>query len=103
MNTNTNRTNPTPNAQRPVCHLKYGGVRISVWKFEHKEQTGRDFATWSVTIDRAYKDAKGAWQNTSSLRENDLPKAMLGLQKAYAYILTKGEAADDDTEVESVK
>jgi hypothetical protein len=82
---------------RPAKHYRFGSVRVTLWKDARTGPSGQSFDSWSVTIDRAYKDAKGAWQNTGSLRENDLPKAMAALQKAYAYIMEKG--GDDEGEV----
>ena len=37
-----------------------------------------------------YKDKKGEWQTTSSLRTNDLTKAAAVLNKAYEYIVLSG-------------
>lgn len=92
MNNTTNQP-----VNHPAKHIRFGGIRVTLWKDERKGPTGQSFDSWSATIDRAYKDAKGVWQNTGSLRENDIPKAIAALQKAYAYILEKG--GDDDTAV----
>ena len=78
-------------ANRPAKTIKYGGVRVSCWIEQRTGNDGRDFETKSVTVDRAYKDAQGQWQNTNSLREGDIPKAIAGLQEVFAY-LCKREA-----------
>ncbi|MBI5391267.1 hypothetical protein HZB02_07290 [Candidatus Woesearchaeota archaeon] len=49
----------------------------------------------TISLERIYKDRNNQWQNTNSLRLNDLPKAALVLQKAYEYLVIteKGNAA----------
>jgi len=90
-------------ANRPAKHFRFGAVRITLWKDTRNGPTGQAFDSWSVTIDRAYKDAKGSWQNTGSLRENDIPKAVAALQKAYAFILEKGGEDEEVISEENVK
>jgi len=34
-----------------------------------------------------YKDPSGTWKSTHSLSLNELPKAILALQKAYEYLM----------------
>lgn len=82
---------------RPAKHFRFGAVRVTLWKDTRKGPTGQAFDSWSVTLDRAYRDAKGTWQNTGSMRQDDIPKAVAGLQKAYVFIVEKG--ADEDSEV----
>jgi hypothetical protein len=71
---------------KPEKHIKFGGVRVSIWKDVRKNAGGGAFESRSVTLDRAYKDGNGQWQNTGSLRENDVPKAVAALQKAFEYM-----------------
>jgi hypothetical protein len=85
MNNTTNQA-----GNHPAKHFKFGAVRVTLWKDTRTGPTGQSFDSWSVTMDRAFKDAKGAWQNTGSLRENDIPKAVAALQKAYVHIMEKG-------------
>ena len=61
----------------PVDSIKYGGVKVDVW-----ENKGEKSNFYSFTIQRSYK-AGDEWKNTNSLRQQDLPKAILGLQKAF--------------------
>ena len=67
----------------PVKKFRAGAIVASVWSNQAKEGEG-EYKT--VSFDRTYKDKDGAWQRTTSLRMNDLPKARLVLQKAYEYI-----------------
>ena len=72
-------------------HIKVGAVRVTLWRDIRKTPDGREFESRNVTIDRAYKDSHDEWQNTNSLRENDIPKAILALCKTYAQIMEKSE------------
>ena len=69
----------------PVKKFSVGGVQAAVWENEGKE--GRSF--YSVSFDRRYKDKNDEWKSTSSLKANDLPKAILALQKAYEFVSLK--------------
>ncbi|MFC1562659.1 hypothetical protein ACFL4Z_01250 [candidate division KSB1 bacterium] len=42
-----------------------------------------------MSLSRSYKDEKGEWQYTESLKIDDLPKAILALQKAYEHLTLK--------------
>ena len=48
----------------------------------------------TVQLDRSYKDKEGNWKNSGSLRTSDLPRAVLVLNKAFEYIVTKGSSAE---------
>jgi len=61
----------------PVAKIKYGGVTVDVWENKGKHSTFKTFS-----MQRSYKDGD-TWKNTTSLREGDLPKAILALQEAY--------------------
>jgi hypothetical protein len=90
-------------ANQPEKNFRFGGVRVTVWRDVRKGPGGKSFEARSITLDRAYKDAKGQWQNTHSMKEADVPKAVAALQKAYVY-LTEREtdefAKDPDAAIE---
>lgn len=69
----------------PVKKFSVGGVQAAVWENEGKE--GNTY--YSVSFDRRYKDNNDEWKSTTSLKANDLPKAILALQKAYEFISLK--------------
>jgi len=60
---------------------------VSIWENEGLSQEGVPTSYKSVSFDRRYKDKTGEWKSTNSLRANDLPKAVLILQKAYEYLV----------------
>ena len=73
-----------PRLKSPVAKFSAGGIQAAVWENEGKE--GSSYNT--VTMDKRYKSGD-EWKSTKSLRANDLPKAILVLQKAYEYTALK--------------
>ena len=69
---------------KPAKSVKVGAVEVAVWENSSKE--GRKF--FSTTIERNYKDGE-EWKKTGSLRDNDLPKAILALQQAFEFVALK--------------
>jgi hypothetical protein len=83
--------------KRPEKNFKVGAVSAAVWAQTYATRNGRPFEVHRVVIERAYKDAQGEWKNTSSLDFNDIPKAMVALQRAYEYIATKAKAPEAES------
>ena len=46
----------------------------------------------NVSLQRSYKDKDGDFQNASSFRANNIPKAVLALNKAYDYLVSDERA-----------
>ena len=67
-------------AQGPEKKFKAGAITAAIWKNQIQIK-GNTVETRSVQLQRAYQDKDGNWQNTNSLQANDLPKAILLLQK----------------------
>ena len=77
----------------PEKKFRAGAVSATVWKNAGKGSQGTEqFEYRSVSFERSYKDPQGNWKTTSSLRMNDLPKALLVLEKAYEFIALSGAA-----------
>ena len=71
---------------KPETVFKVGAVRASVFR-NTIEKNGQRLDLPKVAIEVRYKDKSGQWQGTNSLSLNDLPKAILALQKAYEYLM----------------
>ncbi|MFA4855546.1 MAG: hypothetical protein WC634_03115 [archaeon] len=69
----------------PTKKFGVGGISVAVWENQGKE--GNNYYT--VSFERRYKDKGGEWKSTTSLKANDLPKAILALEKAYEFIALK--------------
>ncbi len=79
-------TEPVAGHKAPKSKFNVGNVQVAVWENEGKE--GRPYST--VTLDKRYK-AGEEWKSTKSLGVNELPKAILALQKAYEHLALREE------------
>jgi len=70
---------------KPETVFKIGAVRASIFQ-NIIEKNGQSIKLPKVVIEVRYKDKTGQWQSTNSLSINDLPKAILALQKAFEYL-----------------
>ncbi len=70
----------------PEKKFKAGAVEATIWANEF-EKDGKKGIYKSISLSRNYKDRRtGDWKQTNSFRTNDLPKALLVLQKAYEHL-----------------
>jgi hypothetical protein len=81
---------------KPETVFKVGAVRASIFK-NILQKNGQSIPLPKVVIEVRYKDKTGQWQGTNSLSINDLPKAILALQKAFEYLMEhKTPASSED-------
>ena len=73
---------------QPEKVFKIGVVRASVFK-NIIVKAGQSISLPKVVIEVRYKDKAGNWQGTNSLSINELPKAILALQKAFEYLMDR--------------
>ena len=73
----------------PEKKFRAGAISATVWLNKGKNKDGEETSYRTISIGRGYMDKEGAWQNTNSLRVNDLPKATVVLQKAYEHLVLK--------------
>ena len=71
----------------PVKTFRAGPVSATIWQNEGQAKDGGAFNFSTVKIKRGYKDKNDEWQDTSSMRLNDLPRAALVATKAYEYLV----------------
>ena len=73
---------------QPEIVFRHGSCSAAVYEnaVDRNDSTAR---TRSVHFQKSYRDADGAWQ-TTLLRSQDLPKAVLVLNKAYEYLTSAG-------------
>ena len=98
------------NAAKNIPEKKFstGTVSATVWQNQGKTKAGEVIGFKTISLQRSYKDKNGVWQNTSSLRINDLPKAALVIQKSYEYIVLRerqdasGAFADEEIIEEAI-
>ncbi len=87
---------------KPEIVFKVGAIRASIFKNEF--QKGNQTAEVAkVVLEVRYKDKKtGEWKGTNSLSINDIPKAILALQQAYEYLMTRPKDEQIDVSEEKI-
>ena len=73
---------------KPEITFKIGAVRASIFR-NTAMRNGKEILFPKVVLEVRYKDKTGQWKGTNSLSLNDLPKAILALQKAFEYLMSK--------------
>lgn len=71
---------------KPEQKFKAGSVTATVWT---NNTTKGTYST--IQLGRNYKDKDNKWNFTNSLKDSDIPKAVLVLNKAYEYLMIKDE------------
>lgn len=87
-----NMRNNTPT--KPEIVFKVGAVRASIFR-NTVVTNGREVPLAKVVLEVRYKDKHGQWQGTNSLSLNEVPKAILALNQAYAYLASRVGSEDD--------
>jgi len=76
----------------PEKKFRASPVSATIWANEVETKEGELRLFRTISLERTYKDKDGVWKTTNSLRANDLPKAILVLNKCYEYISLKEES-----------
>ena len=75
---------------KPEKSFKCGGCEAAVFENE-VIKGGKTIAIKKVAFQKRYKNANGEWDSTHSLDINEIPKAVLVLNKAYEYLVTRND------------
>ena len=81
---------------RPEKSFRAGNVSASVF-INQFEKDGRVIDIANVSLQRSYRK-DGEWKQTTNLSANDIPKAILVLNKAYEYSFARKAKDTQDTE-----
>ncbi len=73
----------------PEKRFSCGAVTATVWKNNGISKAGDAVDFRTVSFQRRYKDRGGEWKTSHNLRQNDLPKAALVLNKAFEFLVLK--------------
>jgi hypothetical protein len=97
-------------SNRPEKVFQHGGVKAAIFANEHEkdgqsftknrnehEKDGQSFTKNRISVQKVYRDKEGMFKTTTSLDVNDLPKAILVLQKAFDYLTVRHEPEDVPT------
>ncbi len=91
----TTQTSTEAGKNLPEKKFRAGPVAATVWK-NTGVRDGQAVEFRTISLDRGYKDRNDVWQNTSSMRLNDLPRAMIVLQKAYEHLVLKQPGSEGE-------
>ena len=80
---------------QPEITFRHGPCSASVFENEY-EKGEQKFTVRTVAFQRRYLDKDGNWQSTSNLKVNDIPKAILVLNKCYEFLTSNGQANEDE-------
>jgi hypothetical protein len=83
-------------SNKPEKIFQHGALKAAIFANEH-EKDGQSFTVRRISFQRLYRDKEGMLKTTTSLEVNDLPKAILVLQKAFDYLTVKHEPEDAAT------
>ena len=82
---------------QPDIVFKHGRCSAAVFSKEISRGE-KTFQAKTVSFQKRYLDKNGEWQNSSYLDVNDLPKAVLVLQKAFDYLTSGGQREEGGEE-----
>jgi len=84
---------------RPETVFKAGAVRAAIFR-NIIEKAGKQIPLPKVVVEVRYRDRAGEWKGTNSLSLNEIPKAILALQKAYDYLITHRDGPTPEGQAE---
>jgi hypothetical protein len=80
-------------SNKPEKVFQHGALKAAIFANEH-DKDGHSFTVRRISFQKLYRDREGMLKTTSSLEVNDLPKAILVLQKAFDYLTISHELED---------
>ena len=78
----------------PIKKFNVGAIQVAVWENVSTLEAAENSGYKTVSIQKRYKDKTNQWKSSSSLRPNDVPKAILALQKAFEYLSIKTDSIE---------
>ena len=85
---------------KPEIVFKVGAVRAAIFR-NTIESAGRQVLMPKTILEVRYKDKTGQWQGSNSFSLNEIPKAILALQKVFDYLTAtkaQGQTPEDESE-----
>ena len=82
---------------QPEKKFTVGACSAAVFANEVKTTNGTTVMK-NVVLQRTYRDNNGDFQHTTSFRVNDVPRAVLALNKAYDYLTSEESMSDEKAE-----
>jgi hypothetical protein len=87
---------------KPEVSFKVGAVRAAIFRNTLQRGT-RTISIGKVILEVRYRDKDGQWKSTHSMSANEIPKAILALQKAYEHLMCRPSEETESEPAESVE
>lgn len=72
----------------PIIKLRNGAFSTSVFAENRQDNNGREYISYSVCLQKAYKDKQDQWQNQQiNLFDNNVADVALLLQSTYMALM----------------
>ncbi len=78
---------------QPEITFRHGLCSASIYENEYTRGEEK-FTVRTVSFQRSYLDKDGNWQQTNSLKVNDIPKAVICLNKCYEFLTSSYSVPD---------
>lgn len=75
----------------PEKKFSAGGVTATIWA-NTRQVDGVNKVFRTVSLEKNFKDKDGNWSKSGSLNFNEVPRAVLVLNKAYEYLALKSDS-----------
>jgi hypothetical protein len=84
--------------EMPEKRFQRGACSVSIFVNEI-EKAGQVYRIPKAVFQKRFKGDDGKWRSTASLDTNDIPRAVLCLQEAFAHLTQSSNGSDrDETE-----
>ena len=81
-------------SNKPEIQFSAGAISVAIWTNKGTSKEGQDMEYRTFSFERRYKDKSGEWRSTNHLRMQDIPKAVLVLNKAYEHVMLNQRAPE---------
>ena len=86
---------------KPEKSFRCGGCETAIFENEIAAG-GKTIRVKKISFQKRYRNSDGEWKSTTSLDVNDIPKAVVALQKAYEYLVLVESAEKGNIVTEDV-
>jgi hypothetical protein len=94
---NTNKQLTEKNENKLEKKFSTGTISAVIWSNKTLNNEGEIIEFKTISLSKRYMDkTDNTWKNSSSLNSQDLPKAVLCLQKAYEYLTLKDDSVEKE-------
>ena len=79
----------------PLWRNQVGPFRASIWE-NQRTTNGKTFTVRELSFSKRYRTENGEYKDTTKYQTNDIPKAILALNKAYEQLVSPDGNEDSE-------